>query len=536
MDSITFEALEQVGGLSAIKETIKALLLSVSIMEGNLEPEMTDDAGKKYGFSLMKVWNTEKTDFTYAVRYKDLQTGKYILTKTNTQTNDKKQADTFAIKNRDKIIKKFYEKKELRKNSGKNFYSMLLEYYTANSKYLKDDSANGKRTLNEKQLVRNRNFIKKHLIPYLKENKIGDIEGITRQVYSNLKNYLQTIKTTKGENISVNSSNNHLFSINRILQYAERNELISKLPYVKGIGKIKDNGSDKKQPALLPTEYITGIFSPNFIGNTENSFFLFLLSAIGLCCGLRNSEIGRIKREDILYIKSNDSYFMKVWNHKTEYHNKQKESKYRKMPLHKFLVDALKLYIEITDKKPTDYLFGVVNKKGEPILSHRFTANAIFNFYKRVKIKEQIKEMGNFEKALLVDTKKLKAEMKEKNIVYYSFRHTFETMLGIKYPQYTLLIDYFMGHKPQASMLGNYLHINQVDNETFFREYGKKIIDFQDQFIHKELKVLNDYLKKTIDKKSVNGRISENDIFSIVNTLIPKKESSKKEDSFFESV
>jgi hypothetical protein len=126
--------------------------------------------------------------------------------------------------------------------------------------------------------------------------------------------------------------------------------------------------------------------------------------------------------------------------------------------------------------------------------------------------------------------------MTKKNVVFYSLRHTFETMLGIKYPQYTLLIDYFMGHKPQASMLANYLHINQVDNETFFKEYGKKIIDFQDQFIYKESEVLNDYLKKMVDEKLVNGRISGNDIFSIVNSLIPKNETSKKEDSFFESV
>jgi len=104
--------------------------------------------------------------------------------------------------------------------------------------------------------------------------------------------------------------------------------------------------------------------------------------------------------------------------------------------------------------------------------------------YRRIKIRKTLQETGSLTEALQsANNKGLEREMKEKNITFYSLRHTFQTLLATKYKDQTLLIDYFMGHKPQQKMLGNYLHINELSPSAFWNEYGKLLIEFQEQFI-----------------------------------------------------
>jgi 3'-phosphoadenosine 5'-phosphosulfate sulfotransferase (PAPS reductase)/FAD synthetase len=54
---------------------------------------------------------------------------------------------------------------------------------------------------------------------------------------------------------------------------------------------------------------------------------------------------------------------LRVWNKKTEYFNKTSESKYRKIPLHDFTVEAIKIYIQKKEElygtiNDTDFMFG----------------------------------------------------------------------------------------------------------------------------------------------------------------------------------
>jgi integrase len=516
--------------LSTIKEHLKALLLEVSMATGSIDIENADK-----DFSLEKVYKKDNS-FAYYVKYKD-SNGKYILTKTSTGTADRREAEIFAFTHREEILKGIFERREERKNSGKNFYKMLGEYYTANSTYLLDDAANDKRVLTRQKISQYHRFIKLYFVPFFKENGITDIKDVSKQVYSNLKTYLQNIKTKKSkgvESLTIGTINNALVAFNRILQYFERNGTIKNLPYSKG--KLRENKKLRKQPALLPTEFLPGILSLSNMADTMEKLYLFLLSAIGLCCGLRPNEIARIKRDDIKYVISCDSYYAKVWNHKTEFYNKTIEEEYRKIPLHKILVNGIQFYCEEKNIKKTDYIFGRVNKYGEPVLSPKHTRDAIFFFYSMIKLIEDIVKTGDLEKAYFTNAEKQdtqEKEMKEKNIVFYSLRHTFQTLLGVKFPAQSLLIDYYMGHKPQQAMLNNYLHINQVDIKTFFETYGKNLLDFQGQFMPNENET---ELSKQIEKKVVNGKIFSKDFDNVVNSFIPKKENGKNDNDFFESV
>jgi len=80
-----------------------------------------------------------------------------------------------------------------------------------------------------------------------------------------------------------------------------------------------------------------------------------------------------------------------------------------------------------------------------------------------------------------------------------------------------------MGHKPDRAMLANYLHINRVDETTFWNEYGKYLVDFQAQFIPSMRQVeRHDFVREystDLFNKSENGSV---DIIEVFNRLLGK--------------
>jgi integrase len=507
-----------------------------------------ENAEKIHGFNLLKIYNAEKTAFHYSVRYKDKDSGKWVGKK-STGTDKEDSAIAFAIENKDRLIAEYKEKKAIKDSAfnTSSFYTMLRNYFEEDSDYLKDDLVNNKRELVKKQRRAYHKVVINYLIPFFEGESVKNIQDITPSVYSKLKIYLQEKIESK------RTINNYLPAIQRILEYHLRAEKIIKLPYVKGAGSLKLTKEDHKktksnQGSLLPTKYLKGIFNKTLF---DDDFYSYMLSVIGLCCGLRNSEIGRIRVGDIKYIKSRDAFYVYVFNEKTDYYNTDELAEYRKIPLHPFIIDIIKTYLKTQRKEKWDFLFGrgKLNEETNQIegeLYFKKAKAAIVSFYKRIKIIESLQETG---KAVEIDMEKLEAEMskKNKNVIFYSFRHTFETMLGTIYPDAVLLNNYFMGHKPQDKMLANYLHINEVDNETFWDQYGKKLIDFQDQFFSKGSTLLHSRLKKFMGKENFEEYVLDAKFFSVENVndlnasvkpLFSKKieDIEINEDSFFESV
>jgi integrase len=283
-----------------------------------------------------------------------------------------------------------------------------------------------------------------------------------------------------------------------------------------------------------------------------------MLSLIGLTTGMRDSEIGRIKKDDIQYIKSEKAFILRVFNNKTSYYNKEKSEEYRKIPLHPFVVKMLKIFLQTRDN--SEYIFGVPKtddetQKTDGYLHYRKPRKAIIELYKRIKHKENFEETGKILESFIIDKKELEKEMKEKNIVFYSLRHTFNTMCVLyRYKDTNTergddLIDYFMGHKISNKMRANYSHINIVDNKTFVNDYGKFIIDMLNTYIfsnEEEDQKLENYIDifgKVLweeNKHLLNeeGKIPIEVIFNnILNPLLNKGRNNKNDDDdFFTSV
>ena len=451
---------------------------------------LTNNAEKTHRFRVDKIRNGY-----WKVTYKCPDTKKWVIKK-NFCANSEEMAKLYAMEKKETIIREYRENKAKRdtKNTGMDFYLMLEDYYSENSKYLKDDSVNKKRDLDDRQRIQYYGNIRNHFIPFLKEKNINSIQKITNSVYSELKIYLQgKIKTNR-------TINNVLIPFNRILQYHERNELISKLPYGKGLGSVVKKNSEKKERYPLPIEYIKNIFSTALCedwNGKEHVLYYYLLGMIGLTTGMRNSEIARIKRQDIKQITNTDIYLLFAYNNKTKYYNTE-NNEYRKIPLHPFVVNFLNFYIKEKEKEatiyPNSYLFGrpKINKDGkiiDGILHPRIFNRAIKYLYRHILTGQRYKETGKFDQAIQIDNKLIEAEMKKNHITYYSLRHTFNTLCVLYRFNDTDaertddIIDYFTGHKINNAMRANYTHINKINDKIFFNDYGKFVIDMLNKYI-----------------------------------------------------
>jgi len=79
--------------------------------------------------------------------------------------------------------------------------------------------------------------------------------------------------------------------------------LIPKLPYGKGLGSVVENPNEENERYPLPTDYIRNILTTNLYGDwneKEELLYFYLLGMIGLTTGMRNSEIARLQRKDII--------------------------------------------------------------------------------------------------------------------------------------------------------------------------------------------------------------------------------------------
>jgi integrase len=329
------------------------------------------------------------------------------------------------------------------------------------------------------------------------------------------------------------------------------------LPYSRGTGiiKIQNEEEETNQAALLPIEKLKDIFFTSIFANkeekkTDDYLFSYMLGLIGLTTGMRNSEIASVKKEDIQYIKSERTFIVKVFNQKTAYYNKEKTDKYRKIPLHPFVVKILKYFLQTRNNN--EYLFGVPKtddetQKTDGYLHYRKPHKAIFEIYKRIKQKEQFENNGELLESLIIDKEALEKEMKEKNVSFYSLRHTFNTMcVFYRYNDTNTersddLIDYFMGHNSGSKMRANYSHINNVDNKTFINDYGKFVFDVLNKYIfsnEEDDKRLEDYVGIFVDKKwnenknllDKDGKMTIEAVFDNILTPLLNKEKKQKED------
>lgn len=359
----------------------------------------------------------------YYVRY--FRDNKMIPSQWSTKTGNYREAEIFAVTNREKILKKYDNRKE-----GKALYSVLRSYYTQGSSYLAIDAARG-RKLNENSRKILYGFIVNAFIPFLLENRIKEFGEIKPVIINHFQNYLLIEKGLRPQSINRQISGikaifNHLY-MTGIIEYNLIKDIV---PLRNIIGKIR---------GCYSLEELAGIFKTEWEDKKS-----YLLCSLIYSAGLRNSEIQNLKVKDI--IAKGAVHFLNIEKSKTA-------SGVRIVPLHPKLLEALEGWIAENNLSNNDFL--LVKDEKQRLYRSAKTANIVLG-------------------AL---AGKSSDELDSANISFYSGRHFYKTMLN----SYGLgdIEELFMGHRINREVSERYNHKNKRGEKELLKKAKEalKIID-----------------------------------------------------------
>jgi hypothetical protein len=298
-------------------------------------------------------------------------------------------------------------------------------------------------------------------------------------------------------------TNSYMSYFNRILEQAERKEIIDKLPYIRGGAGVKITALDrqeakKNQPGIIqPAEYgYINLGNLTRLNLEPKRAMIYqdidcLIAVLLLTTGMRPKELNYIYRESIqpfegirytfadgiehepmkcvMEKQEKQVYTLAVFNHKILAHIKDPAYIDRKVILLPPVVDMLGEYISfmkeqhlLEDDQPI-FSYCIGRRNGEVINArhHNHAIHFVYrhiqvmkNFYERynalqltgsMPLEEQVEKIKTaFLEAHKLDDKMVKQEMRVKNIRPYSFRHSFFSLLsGIVKDE---VISYVTGH------------------------------------------------------------------------------------------
>jgi len=169
---------------------------------------------RRKGFSLVKVAN-KKQGFLYYVRYS--HGGKMLPSKWNTHTNKLAEAEQYAMKNKERLVKGY-----LKRHDGA-LYEFLGRFYGQNSAELAEE-APYRGAVGEKRRMDCEQVIKEKFIPFLKGERIGAIEEVTVQKLAAFQDYL------KRRGLRPQSVNNDMSAVKKVFKYLARKGEIAHNP------------------------------------------------------------------------------------------------------------------------------------------------------------------------------------------------------------------------------------------------------------------------------------------------------------------
>lgn len=405
------------GGMSsdAILETLKAIKASDNqtiINENQIKKDTESKAERRKKFSLFQ----RNGNPVYYVEYRIKNGNETKIVKRSTTKTDKDEAQKWALENMSSIIKE-YEKKQ------HSLETILLDYYQADSEYLKNDNHTRKELTNEER-VKYMNAMKTKIIPFFKSKGIYAPYQVDKTYLEELRLHLLKNGKANNEGLSAKSANTYMSALRRVFNQLTLERVIERNPFSDGLDKISRETTSKKKGSF------TEIEMKQFLRNEweEENYNLYMLCVVGYYTGLRNEEIIAIQPEDIFSPKEG-YYFLKVRGTKTE-------NAERYVPVCDFLLTKINEYIEKNNIQ-----------NGQQILNYK------------------VRMDRDFHSAYVLLGKKLgytEELMKEKNITFYSLRHLYKTILTSVISD-NQLVEYFMGHSEGRDVRRSYFSSGSLD-------------------------------------------------------------------------
>jgi len=331
-----------------------------------------ENGGEKRKYYLVKR-PSKKLGYVYQIKLIDQDTGEILPTKYSTGTNDYETAVMFAERNYKTLSAKYEGKAELK---------VFENYYNDTSEYWKYEKFDG-RKLSPIVLKQRHAFMINHIIPFFQGKKIRYLSQITLIHIRELKHYLSKNMELKPQTINI-----YLNSFKKcLLLFRDMGKITTDFSNCDFC--VKGSKQAEKKRGIFPIDTLKNIFSKKW----KNKLSKILCQTIYFT-GVRNSELCRIQFNDIEKIK--DVYFLNVRGTKSK-------NAIRKVPIHNELYKALKTYIKDNGIKEDTPIFKEVYN--DVFRQASFDMGSLY---------------GYTEKQLL-----------EKNICFYSGRHTYKTILAL---------------------------------------------------------------------------------------------------------
>jgi integrase len=354
------------------------------------------------GYTLSKV-PSKKYVFIYYVRYMDK--GGIVPSRWSTGTNSLDMAKTFAVANRAKILNEYYSK-ETRPVS---IYRVLRNFYKPGSDYLETVRDRG-RKLSDHTALTYFNFIDKKFLPFLKQKHVKEFKDITPPLILKFQNKL--LKTNKPQTV-----NYFIGAIKTAFDYLVMDGTVQDNVFSK-TSSLTIAQSQKQIRGCYDLDEIYGVFNRRWPDQ-----FARLLCLMIYTTGLRNSEIERIREQDI--VKINGIRFINIQASKTE-------NGIRMVPLHPFVYERIKRYLAKNGAYSGGYIFFPDGKNNESIVYNG--ANIVMG--------KMIKRTGEY--------------LASQGITFYSGRHYWKTLMNAE--KLGDVEEFFMGHKASADVAKRYNH------------------------------------------------------------------------------
>jgi integrase len=335
--------------------------------------------------------------FVYYVRY--LEGGKLVPSRWTTGTNNLELAEQFAVKNRERLLSAYHE----RKSTRDDLYARLAGYYEAGSECLREDEKRGRR-MNDHSRRQSLGTVMNDFIPFLKENKVQSFPDVTVAIAAQF----QTRLSSKG--VSPQTVNRNMSAVSAMFKQFLSLGLVASNPF-KQVERLKTSDETTSDRGCHDIEKTLGVFDERWDDPTELLLCLLIYSA-----GVRNVEIRRAVVGDVF--ARDGVWFLNIPKSKTK-------NGERVTPLHPFVLSKLDL-----SRPPDAPLVPLPGNPDETFAS----ANRSLG-YKLGMLPEQLEK---------------------ENITFYSGRHFYKTMLNDG--RLGDAEEYFMGHRASSDVSKLYNH------------------------------------------------------------------------------
>jgi integrase len=389
------------------------------------------DPRRGKGYNLAKVPN-KKMGFVYYARY--IVDGKLVPSRWCTHTSDPAAAARWAIENKNRLLKNYYERRIIKKPTIE-LYTVFKNFYKDNSIYL-TTLAKRKQAICERARCNRYNFIIHTFLPYLRKNRIRYFTEIDTPFLVRFQNYLLNNQSLMPQTVNIYTSHIKVIFDYLLLEGYTQNNPCNNMTRLSVL--------EQHPPGCYDIGEIKGVFNKKW-----NSDLYYMLCLLIYTTNMRNSEIERIRLTDIIQI---DKYhFIDIKESKTK-------NGIRIVPLHNFVYNRLTDFINKMNKKDNDYIFTSRGKH----LGGSIYQNATL---------ELAQHLG-----WSVDM------VKKENIKFYSGRHFWKTLMNSE--NLGDIEEYLMGHKVNSDIANRYNHRDKHGKDKLYDKIDK-LFGILDKYVFK---------------------------------------------------